>query len=57
MIEVEVFTLLSSGQKKSLFCKEVKLPDGLYFPYETLTSNLRLLFGNNVFISFIDIPL
>lgn len=57
MIEVEVFTILSSGQKKSLFCKDVKLPDGLYFPYDTLTSNLRLLYGNDVYISFVDVPL
>ena len=56
MIEVEVFIFLSSGQKNSLFRKEVKLPDGLYFPYDTLTSNLRLLYGNNVYISFVDIP-
>lgn len=52
MIEISVHKMVNGGQDRCLFCRQIPFNDSLSFPFDSLVSNLRLLFPDSTSIIF-----
>lgn len=52
MIEISVNKLVNGGQTKVLFCRIIEFNDSLSFPFDSLVSNLKLLYPDSTSITF-----